>query len=171
MKKGSKNIQLFVSLILSISIAAACNLPQGGPPSPAAGNVDSTATLTTAPEQPAVLPTETWTPAPQDTATPEITTTPRPTVVTKATLCWAGPGPVYEVVSGLKAGEEVEILGQGSIAGWIIVKNPIYRDPCWADADDLQFDPNFNISALRIFYPPPTPTYTPVPSKTPTPTP
>jgi hypothetical protein len=159
------------AILLVLILITSCNLPQGGPVSPA---IEDTATQTPLPAQPGALPTETWTPAPaapSDTATVAVTTTPQPTTVLRVALCWEGPGDVYPVVSGLKAGEEVELIGQGSIAGWLIIKNPIYKDPCWVKATDLQLDPNINISALKIVYPPPTPTYTPVPTKTSTPTP
>ncbi|HEX2697728.1 MAG TPA: hypothetical protein VHM28_08460, partial [Anaerolineales bacterium] len=98
---------------------------------------------------------------------PSVTPTPQSPLVTGDALCWVGPGAVYEVVSAIKKGTRVELMGRGNISGWWIVRNPIYHDPCWIPDKYLQFDPGFNTSGLQIYYPPPTPTYTP--SITPTP--
>lgn len=83
-------------------------------------------------------------------------------------LCWLGPGDEYEVVSAVKAGTQVELLGRGSLYGWYIIRNPIYHDPCWVMAGNLQIDPGYNVSSLPVMYPPvsPTPTDTPTPSST-----
>jgi hypothetical protein len=71
----------------------------------------------------------------------------------------------------LKQGVSVEIIGRGSIAGWLIIRNPTYHDPCWVQASDLQVDASFDINALQIYNPPPTPTKTPKPTPVPSPTP
>jgi uncharacterized protein YgiM (DUF1202 family) len=89
-------------------------------------------------------------------------------LVLRATLCWVGPGSQYEVVSALKDSERVPLLGKGSIPDWWIVRNPIYRDPCWVQAQDLQVGSGIDAGALQVYYPPPTPTYTP--TETPLPT-
>jgi uncharacterized protein YgiM (DUF1202 family) len=87
-------------------------------------------------------------------------------------LCWQGPGPKYEVVSALTKGSRVKLLGQGSISGWYIVRNPIYHDPCWVQQTDLQIEPGTDLLSLQIFNPPPTYTPTqPPPTSTPTVTP
>lgn len=158
-------IPAFLGLCL---IVTACNLPSAA----------STPTPETQPENPIQLPSETAilvpytdTPLPSETPLPSATPTPGNPLVLRTTLCWVGPGAQYEVVSALKEGERVELLGQGSIPDWWIVRNPIYRDPCWVRAQDLQIEPGYNISGLQIFYPPPTPTFTPSPTATATATP
>jgi hypothetical protein len=88
--------------------------------------------------------------------------------VLETTLCWKGPGAQFEVVSALKKDERVELVGQASISGWWIVDNPIYHDPCWAQAGHLQIEPGYNTSALPLYTPPPTPTATPTDTRTPT---
>ncbi len=90
-------------------------------------------------------------------------------LVTTSTLCWLGPGNAYEVSSSIQKGTRVELLGRGDIFGWLIVRNPTYHDPCWMPANYLQIDSGVNVSALLIFYTPPTPTPTPtlVPTATP----
>lgn len=94
--------------------------------------------------------------------------TQKPTVIT-STLCWLGPGNAYEVSSSVSSGTQVDLIGKGSIAGWWIITNPIYHDPCWLMADTLQIDPSFDTSTLKIYYPPATATPTPLPTFTPTP--
>ncbi|GAB4503976.1 MAG: hypothetical protein Fur0043_09690 [Anaerolineales bacterium] len=152
----------------------ACNLPAASRATPNVAATVVALTLSALPTA-AVLPpppienAATPLPTATETSTPTFTPTPQNPLVLKTSLCWAGPGPVYEVVSALKQGERVELLGQGSIAGWWIVKNPIYKDPCWVQAVDLQLDPAMNATNLKIYYPPPTPTFTSAPTATNTP--
>lgn len=162
---------IFVGLALSVS---SCNFPTSE------GNAEATALMSTviAMQTEAAVPQFTSTPigtaAPMATETSvPLPPTPRSPSITRDTLCWVGPGAVYEVVSALQGGSTVELLGRGSIAGWWIVRNPIYKDPCWVRASDIQIDPAYDVSALQIYYPPPTPTFTPsiTPSPTSTPTP
>lgn len=162
---------ILASLALCL-IAIACNLPGAA----------TTPTPETQLEAPVQLPTETPTldlalgpftdtPLPTETPLPSMTPTPENPLVLRTTLCWVGPGAQYEVVSALKEGERVELLGQGSIPDWWIVLNPIYRDPCWVQAKDLQIEPGYDTSGLQTYYPPPTPTFTPSLTPTATPTP
>lgn len=102
------------------------------------------------------------------TETPLPTSTPQNPLVLETILCWQGPGNQYEVVSALKKDERVELIGQASISGWWIVDNPIYHDPCWAQAAYLQIEPGYNTSALPVYTPPPTPTSTPTNTAAPT---
>ena len=104
-------------------------------------------------------------------ATASRTQTPKNPLVTIDTLCWAGPGNAYEVVSAVRERSRLVLLGIGTIPGWYIVRNPIYRDPCWIQATALQIDPGFDLSGLPYVSPPATPTPTehdtPVPTGTP----
>jgi len=149
------------AVIIFLLLPLACNLPSRVFSTPTQPIASASAT----PSIP-VAETLTFTPLPTLIEIPSATPTPQNPLVLRATLCWKGPGPVYEVVSGLKKDERVVLLGRGSIAGWWVVDNPIYHDPCWVMASDLQLDPGFDTSNLRIFNPPPTPT----PTRTPTPT-
>ena len=147
----------------------ACNLPAGvmNPILEATSTAQPAAAATIA----LVPATETPTPAQAATNTslPSPTPTPQNPLVIIAALCWEGPGAIYEVVSAVKVGERVELLGRGSISGWWVIKNPIYRDPCWLPENTLQIDPGYNLSNLKVFSPPSTPTPTHLPSPTPTP--
>ena len=165
-KKSYRNSGYGLILIL---LLAACNLPLQTPTSgllstqlPATPLLQITATPpTNPPASPAPLPTNTTIVAPTaDLLHP---------LVIKSSLCWEGPGAVYLVVSAVKNGERVELLGRGSNPGWWVIDNPIYHDPCWVTQDVLQIDPSFDSANLKMFYPPPTPTPTHPPSPTPTP--
>ncbi len=154
--------------------AASCSLPAAlNNPDFAGTNVAATIYILqtgAAATQTALLvevPTSAATPVPTITVTPSITPTPGNPTVTKLTLCLTGPGNVYNVVSSLKPGTQVELLGVGSVAGWLVVQNPTYHQRCWVAAQDLQLDPALNLSTLQVFNPPPTPG----PKYTPTPTP
>jgi hypothetical protein len=108
---------------------------------------------------------------PNTASAPENTAEPAPAAqkpeIVNSTLCWVGPGGKYEVVSSLSKGQTVEVIGRGNTDGWIIIKNPIYTDPCWVQAFDIKLDPNLDIKSLQIFYPPAPPTKIPPPTPTP----
>ena len=112
--------------------------------------------------QPAVAPL-----VPSATSTPSPTQTPLPPVVIQKALCWRGPGSAYPVVSSIKVGTVLVLLGVGSIPGWLIIENPIYHDRCWIEVKNLQIDPNLNLAGLKVYNPPPTPGPTPEPTSTP----
>lgn len=169
------SLRIALPALIGVVIAGACNLP---PATPRPADLQATAvalTLASLGTQ-VVLPTETLptvvlqTPtqsfAPSETSTPiPIGTAQNPTVVLDA-LCWEGPGPAYEVVSAVRKSTQVVLLGRGSVGSWWVIDNPIYHDPCWVEADVLQFPTGFNLSGLKIFTPPPTPTLTPTPIPT-----
>ena len=147
--------------ILLIAAQLACNLPGNAAPAP----VD---TPLPAPAIPIEIPSNTPE-AVIGTATPSLA--PQDPLVLRSTLCWQGPGSDYFVVSGLKNGERVKLLGRGSIPGWFVIENPTYHDPCWVQDADLQIDPGTDLLSLKIYNPPPKPTPTKVPTKKPSKTP
>ena len=164
-----------VSLSLTLFIAAmSCSLP-GLASRPGLAATSVVATLfslqTSAPASEEVLATVAQPPAaplvPSATSTPSPTQTPLPPVVIVKALCWRGPGSAYPVVSSIKVGTVVVLLGVGSNPGWFIIENPIYHDRCWIEAANLQIDPNLNVSLLKVYNPPPTPGPTPEPTSTP----
>jgi hypothetical protein len=145
-------------LLASVFFLQACNLPSDAP-----GTATPTVIPTTQVELPTVTPPVTDTPAP--------TATPQNPLVLRATLCWVGPGNLYDVVSALQPQTRIELIGRGTIDGWWVITNPIYKDPCWVQAVDIQIEPGFDTSNLKLIAPPPLPTPTWTPSLTPTPTP
>ena len=173
----SRNTLITISLFLVLALGA-CNLPASREKTEIPQDLVATWAAATLSALTVSVPTPTIAPAPTESATPiptateaPPTATPQNPLVLETTLCWKGPGDQYEVVSALKKDERVELIGQGSIAGWWIVNNPIYHDPCWAQARDLQIEPGYNTAALPIYTPPPTPTSTPSDTPTPTSTP
>ena len=160
-------------LTLALMLAA-CNLPLSDiTPTPDTAGTAVAATLSailTANASAPTLESGTVTPTASPTETALPLATPQNPLVVKDALCWQGPGPVYEVTSAVKAGTRVELLGRGSVGTWWIIRNPIYHDPCWVQADVLQIEAGYNLSGLKVFNPPPTPTFTPTPAPTKTPT-
>jgi hypothetical protein len=160
--------RLFTPGFIFLLAVLACNLPAGiVTPDVQATSAAQTATAAAGASIPA---TETSTPLAiaTNTSLPSATSTPQNPLVIKDALCWEGPGPAYLVVSAVKNGERVALLGRGSISGWWVIENPIYHDPCWLQEDVLQIDPGYDLSDLKIINPPPTPT--PKPTDTPSPT-
>ncbi len=86
---------------------------------------------------------------------------PENALVTTSGLCWLGPGPVYEVSSSIMKGTRVQIIARGDAAGWLVLRNPKYHDPCWMPNKYLQLDSSLNLLSLPVFITPPTPTATP----------
>ncbi len=168
---GSISFGIAVGVLLLLT---ACNLPTSQATSvPFAAETYVAATLSAIGTATASVPTlepatVTMTALPTDTALP--LATPQNPLVIKDSLCWQGPGPVYEVTSAVKTGTRVELLGRGSVGSWWIIRNPIYHDPCWVQADVLQIEAGYDLSGLKVFNPPPTPTFTPTPAPTKTPT-
>lgn len=164
---NTKHMQVFFIFPVLILVLAACNIPAGNTDT---GNPQATSVAGTLSAlqtgmagqsaTPAAIKTSTPVPTPTETGLPSATPTPQNPLVLRDTLCWVGPGAIYEVVSSLKKDARVELLGRGSIEGWWIVRNPIYNDECWVQASDLQLDASYYTADLKTFYPPPTPTPT-----------
>jgi hypothetical protein len=85
----------------------------------------------------------------------------QPPTVTHFAPCWFGPGNDYHLESNIKKGEQVQLVGIGSIPGWYIIVNPYFQQRCWIQAINLNIDPNMDLSIY--------PTMTPIPLKTPKP--
>jgi hypothetical protein len=152
---------------VGILILQACNLPSGAPPTdiPVVPFAESTDTATNVLQVQPETPTSTSQPVASDTPSP--TATPQNPLVLRDTLCWVGPGNKYEVVSAVKAQTRIELIGRGTVDGWWVIVNPIYKDACWLQSRDVQIEPGFDTSKLRLIEPPATPTPTLVPSPTP----
>jgi uncharacterized protein YgiM (DUF1202 family) len=169
MKKSFNSFILFFFVLILADLA--CNIPQAAsrPATPVINPVSPANPTGQVQPPPPIAFTET--PNPTPTSTNTLQPTPQKPLVLKTTLCWVGPGAQFEVVSSLKQGESVEVIGRGSIAGWLIIRNPTYHDPCWVQASDLQVDASFDINALQIYNPPSKPTKTPKPTPIPSPIP
>lgn len=171
-------IFLITTGLLLVALFASCSLPGAEEEKPDLVATWVAATLT-AIDISTPIPSSTFsivtiatsTPFSIATETVQTLSSPQNTLVLQTILCWKGPGAQFEVVSALKKDERVKLIGRTTIAGWWIVDNPIYHDPCWAQAEYLQIDSGFNTSALPVFTPPPTPTFTPTNTQIPTNTP
>ncbi len=145
--------------ILFAGLLTGCELPGAATPDYIATSIAATvaarAEIATPSGTPAAADSSSA-PPPTITLTPTQTATPQNPIVLRDALCFLGPGDPYEVVSSIKAGTPLELVGRGSLAGWWIVRNLLYPNPCWIAAQYIQIDPNTNIACLQIFDPPPT---------------
>ena len=157
---------VIVGLIV-ILLAAAC--ASNSTPSPAdqqATNVAQGVAL--ARTRTALAPTLTRTATPTHTTLPP-TVTPtkppaKPPVVSTFAACWWGPwgpGENYHLESNIEAGEQVQIVGVGSVPGWYIIINPYFYQRCWIQSVNLSVDPNMDLSQIPLM--------TPIPLGTPNP--
>jgi hypothetical protein len=180
-------------LVLVSGLLLGCNLPLGTAPSGTPNPTDYVMTLSVMQTKAVMTATAegvsgatsapTQAPIPQTGGTPGTPATQMATV-SNDTLCWRGPGPAYETISALFKGTQVLLLGRTVLAAWLIVRDPIYQDPCWAQASDLQVDqtllanlPIYPIPATGLLAPSPSatsrpslPTATPLPPTVPPPT-
>ncbi len=166
---------LIAAAFIGISVLA-CNIPRAAiqtpiarlNPAPAQPTTQNPATTLPEPTLVALQTMEALTPAAAQTmiALTPVPTGPTPTgtrgpsresTIVATTLCWAGPGSQYEVVSTVRAGYRVAVLGIGSIPGWYVIRNPIYRDPCWIPANTVQVNPLVNPNTFQVYQVPPTP--------------
>ncbi len=162
-KRLSKVLNFWLLFFMAI---LACNLPSNvnAPPSARPGVtviVLPTKTRTVGPaiaKSPIATGTITLTPTATITSSPTVTPTPQNPLILEDVLCYGGPGKAYEVISTLRAGTRVKLLGRGMQEGWWVVLNPTYHDPCWLPVGVLQIDPGFNTTTLPNYKIPPTPT-------------
>ena len=161
MKHGQWHILIWGLAVLLVSLACGINIDLTPPPptviAPGTFVAQTFAALTQSGAGATPLPTATA----DATFTPvqvQDTSTPQPTTVTTDALCYAGPGETYEVVSNIKAGTQVKLLGRGAQAGWWVLENPVYKDPCWIMQQFVSIDPSIDTSNLLVYAVPPTPT-------------
>lgn len=99
------------------------------------------------------------------TATPSPTPTPQNPLVLEDTICWFGPGTLYDVVGTLKMDTRLKILGRSRDGEFLIVEHPDFNSPCWVRVKDLQIEEGIDIFDYEIDTPPPPPPPTPKPTK------
>jgi len=132
----------FLSLLLLIMAALACNWSEVAPP--AAPVIE-----------PSPLPTfaiSTLTSTPTETPLPTLTPTPDVPVAWPKDLgvnCRYGPGKEWEVVSSLLADTRTEIKGRTVDATWWYVGDPLKPDSfCWVAYDVVDTAGNLNVVPL-----------------------
>jgi len=155
-----------------ISTAAAqtviAGLTQNAPQETLLPALEATPTVTFTLEPPTFTPTETVTPSPVFTATPQI-----PLIsVSVNTNCRNGPGKVYNLQGALLVGEVAQVYGRDPTNQYWYIRNPdAGPEFCWAWGEYATL--SGPVLLLPVFTPPPTPTatLTPTPTFTPTPSP
>jgi hypothetical protein len=153
--------RLFTIGIAAILVATAC-LPKATP---------SPATLETAVAQAAFdlltqtasaasptppPPTVTPTPISTDTPTSEPTSAepPRlPQTITYASCGLGGPEPEYTHETSVKKGKGVELLGVGSLPGYVVIRDPYFHRPCWMAMADLKIFPGTDLGTYPVMTP------------------
>jgi hypothetical protein len=153
---------LLVSAALLLSASAACAPAAKTPPPGAVDTMVAQAafdllTQTAAASSPTPLPPSV-TPSPLWTETPAVTPTeteppPWPRTLSYA-ACWlGGPGPDWHLEVNVPKGRGVEVIGVGSVAGWLILRDYKFQRPCWILATDLKIDPGTDFSGLPVMTP------------------
>lgn len=107
---------------------------------------------TTATAMPTMPPTVTLTLLPTLTFTPSV-----PVVeVSVATNCRTGPGKIYDWVSVLNVGKQVEVVARNASGTYWVVKNPAGAGVCWLW--DSYATVSGSTAGLPVWEAPPTPT-------------
>lgn len=146
-------------------ILSACNLPGVNTTSEVAAPTETPATATKLPATPTrPLPTDTPTAPATETLTPEpsATATPQPPMaqVVRESNCRTGPGGLYTLVATYQVGQELEIVARDLGSSYLFVKNPERSEErCYLLAQNI--DVTGETTALPRFTPPSTPTAMP----------
>lgn len=152
-------------------------------PSPTPTPVPPTST-DAPPLTPTPIPTATFTPSPTDTpaATQTPTVVPTPTLIPTPTATppdavvvatsglnlRSGPGTIYDIITSLRNGDILDVLGRILSDDWIQVRSVNPGVVGWVRATPELVQVNINLDTIPIITPPPPPT--PTANNTPTPT-
>ncbi len=161
--------QLPVLLTIMALVLSACNMPGSTPTSEVAEQasahpvavIESTATLprptkTVPTDTPTVTATETLTPEPSATVTPQAPTA----KVVRKSNCRTGPGGLYELVATYEVGQMLEIVARDLGGGYWFVKNPEKpEEQCYLLAQNITI--SGETTALPKYTPLATPTAMP----------
>jgi hypothetical protein len=83
-------------------------------------------------------------------------------IISRDSLCYAGPGNPYPVVGSLQRGNTATVQGIGADENWLVIENPRLADVlCWVERNDVEEPQGFDLSGLAVFPIPPVPTPTP----------
>jgi len=155
--------KLILVLICFTVVLAACDLPTRNASQPTqALDMSLVGTIAAATLQAMATQTPTLTPLPAITSTPTLTMTITPTFAKPIlsfngnTNCRKGPGEIYDVVTVLRSGTDVEAVGHLDKTNYWLVKMPDSAETCWASADFAQT--SGSVQALPTVTAPPTST-------------
>jgi hypothetical protein len=85
----------------------------------------------------------------------------KPSVVITFVPCYTGPDESYTFISNIdpsirKSNKQVvEILGTGSVPGWIVIRNPYFNNPCWVRQENMEIDSHIILSDYPVMTPGP----------------
>jgi hypothetical protein len=85
----------------------------------------------------------------------------KPTVVITFVPCYTGPDASYTFISNIdpsirKNGKQVvEILGTGSVPGWVVIRNPYFNNPCWVRQENMEIGPHIILADYPVMTPGP----------------
>jgi len=154
----SGNSDTEISTIVAIQVA---QTQLAGTMGAGNGGVPTVEGLGQQPSEPTLTPTITLTPEPSLTPTPEGVWL----TVVENTNCRKGPGKVYDYVSTIKAGQQVQAVGRSPDNQYYYVQNINGNGYCWLWVQYSTLTGNTGI--LPVFTPAPTPTFTVTPSPAP----
>jgi hypothetical protein len=87
----------------------------------------------------------------------------QPPVVITFVPCYAGPDESYTFISNIdpsirKSNKQVvEILGTGSVAGWVVIRNPYFNNPCWVREENMEIGAHIILADYPVMTPGPKP--------------
>ena len=149
---------LSLSILMMVLLVTACSPAEATPPP-----VDVIGTR--AVELASMMQTATvaaYSPTPPITFTPVLTATatlePTPVVIEEPKIingpatCYIKPNPAPDTAftSNITNGKIVELLAIGATPGWYKIKDPYFNSPCWVAENNLQLDPNMDLSAFPV---------------------
>lgn len=98
--------------------------------------------------------TQTATATETPTLTPTSSEPPRRPQTVNFAACWlGGPGLPNALDSNINKGKAVDLLGQGNVTGWYVIRNPYFHRPCWILATDLKIFPGTDLSTYPVMTP------------------
>jgi hypothetical protein len=131
--------QVAYSLLTQTAVAAAATAAAATPTPP-----PPTITITPSPTATVVIPLN-------QSGQPKL-----PQTLTDGVSCWlGGPGGTWPLDSHLLHGKGVQVIGVGSVPGWLIIRHPKFHNPCWILESDLKIFPGTDISTLPVMTPGP----------------
>ena len=125
-----------IETIVAATLDAMPTVEQKAPEVPTPTGIVAVPTSTTIPTlQPTEAPTSAPTEAPTSTPTDMLTSTPTSAVplaqVSVPTNCRTGPGIIFDQVSILDVGRQVEVIARNASGTYWVVRNPGGEGTCW----------------------------------------
>lgn len=163
--KNTRMQFILIGLLLVTALLTAGCVQGTGEEGPQASPTNTPQGPTSTPPPPTA--TDTYTP----TATSTITLTPTPSIpqltVDTPSNCRGGPGVVYHIITAVRSGRTMEIVGKSEAYGPLWWKVSVGNVECWIWSG--LGDTSGDVEQVPFLAAPPTPTPEPRPTATPTP--